>query len=82
MGIDLRPGTLTDEKGSGRVELGKTRGSSGKVSRESVAQVADELLASEGVRNSWVDLLDGEEEVGKTVERVVREGVDTAEGEF
>ncbi|KAK3346584.1 hypothetical protein B0T25DRAFT_624944 [Lasiosphaeria hispida] len=80
VGINLRPGTLSLEP-AGRVELGKTKGSGGEVSRESVARVADELLASEGVRNAWLDLLDGEEEIGEAVGRVVREGVDAAEGE-
>ncbi|KAK5662140.1 hypothetical protein OQA88_8045 [Cercophora sp. LCS_1] len=78
--IDLRPGTLTSEPAA-KVELGKTKGSEGEVSRESVARVADALLASEGVGNVWLDLLDGEEDVDKAVERVVRESVDAAEGE-
>ncbi|KAL2130547.1 hypothetical protein VTI74DRAFT_6245 [Chaetomium olivicolor] len=80
LGIDLRPGTLTMEPARG-VELGRTRGSKGVVSRESVARVAEELLAAEGVTSGWLDLLDGEEEIGMAVERVVREGVDAAEGE-
>ncbi|KAK0714390.1 hypothetical protein B0T21DRAFT_426566 [Apiosordaria backusii] len=80
VGINLRPGTLTLEP-AGKVELGKTKGSRGDVGRETVAVVADKLLAKEGVRNSWIDLLDGEEDVDEAVERVVREGVDAAEGE-
>lgn len=80
VGIDLRPGTLTLDP-AGKVELGKTKGSKGNVSRESVAKVADLLLASERVENSWIDLLDGEEEAEKAVERVVGEGVDAAAGE-
>jgi hypothetical protein len=80
VGINLRPGTLTLEP-AGKVELGKTKHSGGNVSRESVARVAELLLASEGVKNSWVDLLDGEEEVAEAVERVVSEGVVAAEGE-
>ncbi|KAL4764774.1 uncharacterized protein BDW70DRAFT_128830 [Aspergillus foveolatus] len=77
--ICLRPGLLTDEPATGRVTLGKTK-SEGKVSRENVARVADALLAKEGSKG-WVDLLDGEEEIGDAVERVVREGVDVVEGE-
>jgi nucleoside-diphosphate-sugar epimerase len=79
-GINLRPGALTTEPARG-VELGKTKASRGDTSREAVARVADVLLATEGVRTSWVDLLDGEEEIEKAVERVVREGVDATEGE-
>ncbi|KAI9372081.1 hypothetical protein BJX61DRAFT_466436 [Aspergillus egyptiacus] len=76
--ICLRPGTLSDEPGAGRVSLGKT-GAEGKVSREDVATVADGLLA--GGARGWVDLVGGEEEIGSAVERVIREGVDTVEGE-
>jgi hypothetical protein len=78
--INLRPGTLTLDP-AGPVELGKTGHSKGNVSRESVARVADLLLASEGVGNTWLDLLDGEEDAEKAVERVVKDGVNAAEGE-
>ncbi|KAK4130603.1 NAD dependent epimerase dehydratase family protein [Trichocladium antarcticum] len=80
VGIDLRPGTLTVGEAGG-VELGRTTGSRGEVSRAGVARVADLLLAAEGARSAWLDLLDGSEEAGEAVERVVREGVDAAEGE-
>lgn len=78
--VDLRPGTLT-ERPAGRVELGRTRDSRGRVSREAVAQVVDALLAKEELKSAWLDLLDGDEEVGEAVERVVREEVDAVEGE-
>lgn len=80
VGINLRPGTLTTDPAGG-VELGKTKVSRGNSSREGVAQVAAKLLEVEGIKNSWIDMLDGEEEVGAAVERVVREGVDAAEDE-
>jgi nucleoside-diphosphate-sugar epimerase len=77
--IILRPGNLTDGEGSGKVQLGKTSGS-GQVSRADVADVAARLLDVEGA-NGWFDLLAGEEEVEMAVERVMREGVDSMEGE-
>ncbi|KAM7207942.1 hypothetical protein V8F20_001736 [Naviculisporaceae sp. PSN 640] len=80
VGIDLRPGTLVDEK-AGKVELGKTKKSGGNVSRESVAKVADQLLASSEIGNVWLDLLDGEEDIDSAVGKVVRDKVDCAEGE-
>lgn len=61
------------------MELGKTKTSRGKVSREAVAQVSAALLEADGVRNSWIDLLDGDEEIGAAVQRVVSDGVDAAE---
>lgn len=80
VGINLRPGTLTDEPAGG-VELGKIKTSRGNSSREGVAQTALKLLEVEGIKNSWVDQTDGSEDIGAAVERVVREGVDAAEGE-
>lgn len=80
IGINLRPGTLTEEPAGG-VELGKTKTSRGNSSREGVAQTAAKLLEVEGIKNSWIDQLDGPEEIGAAVERVVRESVDAAEGE-
>jgi hypothetical protein len=77
----LRPGSLTEDAASGKVELGRTRTSSGKVSRENVARVADELLAQEGAKSTWLDLLDGKEDIGEAVARVVGQGVDASEGE-
>lgn len=77
--IVLRPGLLTEEKATGRVQLGKTRAKGG-VSREDVAIVADRLLAREDTRGYW-DLLNGEEPVDEAVERVVRDGIDAVEGE-
>ena len=45
-----------------------------------MARVIDELLGRKGVGNIWLDLLDGEEEIRRVVERVVREGVNAAKG--
>ncbi|KAJ6445047.1 NAD dependent epimerase/dehydratase [Purpureocillium lavendulum] len=79
IGLCLRPGTLSNDP-AGRIEFGKTR-LNGQVSRESVAQTADALLAADGVKNSWLDLLDGNEEVEAAVTKAVRDGVNAAEGE-
>lgn len=80
VGINLRPGTLTTEPAGG-VELGKTKTSGGNSSREAVAKVASALLEVDGIKNSWVDMVDGQEEIGAAVARVVKEGVDACEGE-
>ncbi|ESZ97998.1 hypothetical protein SBOR_1611 [Sclerotinia borealis F-4128] len=78
--IDLRPGTLSDEEETGKISLGKTRGQ-GKVTRGDVAEVVVRLLGMEGVRSGYLDLLNGEVEVGEAVERVVAEEVDCRDGE-
>jgi hypothetical protein len=81
VGICLRPATLTTEPAGG-VNLGAEGVPvMGQVSREAVAKTADALLAAEGVKNSWLDLVDGDEDVNKAVERVIKEGVDAARGE-
>jgi len=77
--VILRPGLLTDEPPTGRVRLGRTRGL-GRVSRGDVAAVAAELLGKEGA-NGWYDVLEGERTVEEEVERVVREGENSVEGE-
>ncbi|KAL5363988.1 hypothetical protein BJX96DRAFT_127759 [Aspergillus floccosus] len=78
--INLRPGTLTDDPATGKVDLGKTARGVGKVTREDVAIVADRLLARADT-DGWYDLLNGEEPVDEAVERVARERVDAVEGE-
>jgi hypothetical protein len=77
--ICLRPGTLSDEPGSGKVDLGRSK-LAGKVSREDVARVAVELLEhGTGGKGLWIDLLQGEEDIPQAVETVVREGVTALE---
>ncbi|KAB8254524.1 NAD(P)-binding protein [Aspergillus pseudonomiae] len=77
--ICLRPGTLTDEPATGKVQFGKTEGR-GNVTREDVAIVADRLLARSDT-NGWYDLINGDEPIDDAVERAVREKVDVVEGE-
>ena len=78
--ILLRPGTLSDDPATGKVQLGKTVNTAGTVSREDVAIVTDRLLARPDTQG-WYDLLGGEEPVDEAVERVVRDKVDAIEGE-
>jgi hypothetical protein len=80
VGINLRPGLLTDEP-AGKVTLGKLPKPTGKSSRASVAQLAALLLDNKEIKNSWLDMLDGDEEAEAAVERCAHEGVDCAEGE-
>ncbi|KAK5988183.1 hypothetical protein PT974_12323 [Cladobotryum mycophilum] len=79
VGINLRPGHLIDEP-AGKVSLGKTT-LKGSVPRETVAHVADALLAADGLKSGWIDLLQGDDALDAAVGKVVQEGIDTAEGE-
>jgi hypothetical protein len=78
--INLRPGILTDQPATRKVELGITPKGRGSVTREDVAIVADLLLARADTEG-WIDLVNGEEEVEGAVERVAREKVDAVVGE-
>ncbi|KAA8650536.1 hypothetical protein EYZ11_002076 [Aspergillus tanneri] len=77
--INLRPGTLSDDPATGKVQLGKTTGRS-KVTREDVAIVADRLLARADT-DGWYDLVNGEVPIDEAVGQVVREKVDAVDGE-
>jgi hypothetical protein len=77
--IILRPGFLSDDKETGLVNLGKTP-ARGTVTRADTAEVATRLLETEGACG-WFDLMGGTEPVAEAVSRVVREGINSMEGE-
>jgi len=77
--INLRPGTLTDSPGTGRVWLGKT-GCRGEVSREDVAAVAAALLSRNDTRG-WFDLLEGDDKIEDAIDALVKTGHNGLEGE-
>ncbi|KAI5301278.1 hypothetical protein KEM55_006595 [Ascosphaera atra] len=77
--ILLRPGLLTEEKPSGKVELGKIT-TFGPVSREQVAIVMDKLLERNDTKG-WIDLIDGDEPIDQAIDRVVKDKVDAVDGE-
>lgn len=68
-GISLRPGTLTDEP-AGKVKMGDIE-ARGNTSRASVAETILKVLETEGLRG-WLDLLDGDDEIGEAVQKVAR----------
>ncbi|CAP99316.1 hypothetical protein E8E15_010340 [Penicillium rubens] len=78
--INLRPGLLTDQPATRKVELGITPKGRGSVTREDVAIVADMLLGRADTEG-WIDLVNGEEGVEAAVERIAREKVDAVVGE-
>lgn len=78
-GIVLRPGLLSDEPATGKVQLGHTR-ARGSVSREDVAIVADKLLARSDT-TGIIDLLGGDVPVDEAIERVAHSQVSALDGE-
>ncbi|KAH8662722.1 hypothetical protein BGZ61DRAFT_402506 [Ilyonectria robusta] len=79
-GISLRLGIQSDEP-AGPIELGKTKTSRGNVSRASVVEVIVLLLEHKTGQTSWLDMLDGAEDIETAVERVVNNREDAAEEE-
>lgn len=77
--INLRPGTLTDDPGTGKVKLGKTS-SRGKVSRADVAAVAAALLDRSDT-NGWYDLLEGTTDIASAIDELVKGDHNGQEGE-
>ena len=78
--IILRPGTLSDDQGTGRVSLGKTGVSGGYVAREDVAQVAAMALANPDL-SGWIDCQGGNKSIEAEIDRIVKHKVDAVEGE-
>ncbi|KAF4963822.1 hypothetical protein FSARC_8182 [Fusarium sarcochroum] len=78
--VSIRPGGLTD-KDEGGVLLGQTKQARGMTTRASTARVMALLLEKEAVKGHWLDVLDGEEDTGTSVDRYVRDGTECAEGE-
>ncbi|KFY82732.1 hypothetical protein V500_10362 [Pseudogymnoascus sp. VKM F-4518 (FW-2643)] len=76
--ISLRPSWLTNNQ-KGKVHLGKTK-SIGQVSRTDVAAVAVSLLSRDD-SSGWFDLVEGNDDIEKAVDQVVRDNVNTVEGE-
>ncbi|KAJ9604540.1 hypothetical protein H2200_010653 [Cladophialophora chaetospira] len=77
--INLRPGTLSDAPGTGKVKMGKTS-SRGSVPREDVARVAAALLERNDTRG-WFDLLEGDDSIDEAVEQLVQSNHNGLEGE-
>ena len=77
--INLRPGTLKDGPGTGKVKMGKTS-SRGDVQRADVAAVAAALIEREDT-NGYFDLLNGDNGIEAEIDRLVKEGHDGTEGE-
>ncbi|SHJ10525.1 SDR family oxidoreductase [Aquimarina spongiae] len=66
----VRPGSLTDKSGTGRIVLDKKLKESGKISREDVAQALVESLPSNVANNVIFEILEGDHliasEIAKT----------------
>jgi len=65
----VRPGMLTDEKGTGRVRIGE-RLDRGKVARDDVAAVLDAVLHANDTIGKAFDLVGGDDPIEDAIRRV------------
>jgi uncharacterized protein YbjT (DUF2867 family) len=63
----VRPGRLTDEPGTGKVDLGDGPGGTGSVTRDDVALVLAEALRADNTIGKSFDLLNGDKPVAEAI---------------
>ncbi|GAC66645.1 NAD(P)H-binding protein [Gordonia soli] len=61
------PSRLTDEKGSGRIQVGGERTESGEASRDNVAEVAAAVLAAPDTARKVIEFNDGETPIAEAI---------------
>ena len=63
----VRPGSLTDDKGSGKIELERKLNKQGEISREDVAQTLVRVLHDSAEVNETFEIIQGETLIGKAI---------------
>ena len=63
----VRPGSLTDDKGSGKIELERKLNKQGEISREDVAQTLVRVLHDSAEVNETFEIIKGETLIGKAI---------------
>ena len=69
-GTIVRPGSLTDESGTGMVEVNAEMGKRGKVPREDVAAVLAEVLTADSTIGKKFELFSGETPIAEAVRAI------------
>ncbi|SRR6056297_64113 len=64
----VRPGSLTDDKGTGKIKLANSLKNSGAISRDDVAQTLVRTLHDDAPKNTTFEILEGETLIGKAME--------------
>ncbi|MBM1106796.1 SDR family oxidoreductase [Aurantibacter crassamenti] len=66
----IRPGSLTNEKGEGKITLEKSLTEQGSISRDDVAQVLTRVLHDDALQNKTVEIISGNTLIGKALDSV------------
>ncbi len=64
----VRPGSLTNEKGEGKIAIGKSLQQQGSISRDDVAQVLTRTIHDDTIHNQTFEILSGEVLIGKALD--------------
>ncbi len=65
--VIVRPGTLNDENGTGKIELKTKLNKEGEISRSNVAQTLVRVLHDDAPHNLTFEILDGSTPIGKAI---------------
>lgn len=66
----VRPGTLNDNKGTGKIKLESHLSEAGEISRDDVAQTLVRALHDEAPKNAIFEIIAGETLIGKALENI------------
>jgi uncharacterized protein YbjT (DUF2867 family) len=66
----IRPGSLTNDKGTGKIDLAKKLHKSGSISREDVARTLVKALQNDIVNNMAYEILEGDTPIDKAMESI------------
>jgi uncharacterized protein YbjT (DUF2867 family) len=66
----IRPGSLTDEEGTGRIEAAETLGRRGEISRDDVARTFAEALEMTNTHHKTFEILAGDASIREALERI------------
>jgi uncharacterized protein YbjT (DUF2867 family) len=66
----VRPGSLTDNAGTGKIEAAESLGKRGKISREDVAKTMVDVLESDIASNLTFEILEGQDQIKNAVEKL------------
>jgi uncharacterized protein YbjT (DUF2867 family) len=63
----VRPGSLTDDKGKGKIELSEKLNKRGEISRDDVAQTLVRVLHDSATVNKTFEIIKGDTLIGKAI---------------
>jgi uncharacterized protein YbjT (DUF2867 family) len=66
----VRPGSLTDDKGTGKIKLASKMGEQGSITRDDVAQTLVRSLHDDAAKNKTFEIIQGETLIGKAMDEI------------